>query len=388
MKRSVGMIAVALMGGLGSLGVVGASAGAVVVNTIYVSTTGTDAPNSCSTPATSCKTIDYAISVAVPGDTIKVAAGSYHQTVDVSKPIRLAGAGASSTTLDGTGLDPGGATANASTAGTYGVVFVGTTGGASSVSGFTITNPFPYAVTSGEPEVVALADQNAADSVAITNNIISEGNADPNDGTDFPIGIDTFKNYATTAISHNTIIGTFQGGLLEDNGPVSFDHNTIKGLISNSFTDTSTPVTNTVTTYPAEGVFFLSDLSGSLTGQDATNNRFSQYSGFGVILEAGYNNGNCTDTPCNGSIAGAVTHNHVALGAASTVCAPCGPDPDSSTPAVGIDLESQFNGNNLTATVSNNKGFVTSPDQAIVQKASNGATITVTGSGNTIRVRP
>jgi hypothetical protein len=150
---------------MGSLGYVSGSAGAVVGNTVYVSTTGTDAPNTCSTPSTACATINYAISVAVPGDSVSVAAGSYHQTVDVNKAVRVVGSGAGRTTIDGTGLDP---------VPLYGVVYVGPTGGASSVSGFTITNAADYAET-GEPEVVALADSNPSDSVVISSNIISLG---------------------------------------------------------------------------------------------------------------------------------------------------------------------------------------------------------------------
>jgi hypothetical protein len=340
---------------IGSLAMVGGTAGASV-NTLYVSMTGSDT-NSCTTPATACATINHALGVAVAGDTVKVGAGTYDQTVAITKPVRLEGAGATHTTINGAGIDPGGTL--------YGVVYVGTTGGAVSVSGFTITNPFPDAYTGGEPEVVALADQNAADSVVITQDLISEGAADSSAGTDFPIGIDTFLNAATTTITHNKISGTFQGALLEDNGPVSFSHNKVQHLIAN---------TDGATVYPAEGIFFLSDTGGSLTGQDASRNTFSHYAGFGLIMEAGYNNGNCSSTPCNGSIAGTLSRNHLALGGASG--------------AVGIDLQSQFNGNNLTATVSNNHGYVTSPSQGIDQAATNGATITVTGSGNSIVVHP
>ncbi|HVC70067.1 MAG TPA: hypothetical protein VNC61_07355 [Acidimicrobiales bacterium] len=353
------MAALALMGSLGSLGVVGGSAAAVAVNTLYVSTTGSDAPNTCSTPATPCATINYAISVAVAGETIKVASGTYLQTVAVTKPIRLIGAGPTRSIINGTGIDP---------FPLYGVVYVGPTGGASSVSGFGITGAAEYAETGGEPEVVALADSNPSDSVVITHDIISLG-VDPGSSTDFPIGIDSFNNTATTTISHNTVSGTFQGALLEDNGPVSFDHNKVKSLIANTV-----GVTPDVTTFVAEGLFFLSDLGTSLTGQNASNNTFSSYGGYGIIMEAGYNNGNCSITPCNGSIAGAILHNRLAL--------------QASSPAVGIDLQSRFNGNNLTATVSNNHGFVTSPDQGVVQQASNGATISVIGNGNRIRVKP
>jgi hypothetical protein len=341
---------------IGSLGIMTGPVGAVAVNTLYVSMTGTNS-GGCGSPTTSCASINYALSQAVAGDTIKVAAGTYHQTVAITLPVRLVGAGASRTILDGSGLDPGDSL--------YGVVYVGTTGGASSVSGFTITNPFPFAYTGGEPEVVALADQNPSDSVVITNNIISEGSSDANADTDFPIGIDTFKNYATTTITDNIISGTFQGALLEDNGPVSFAHNKVKSLIA---------VTFDATTYAGEGVFFLSDLAGSLTGQDATGNAFSQYAGFGIIMEAGYNNGNCSNTPCNGSISGTLTRNHFALGGVSG--------------AAAITLQAEFAGNNLTAALTGNRGYVTSPSQSIVQQSTDGATLSVTQNGTNIRVRP
>jgi hypothetical protein len=212
---------------------------------------------------------------------------------------------------------------------------------------------------------VALADTNSNDAVIVTQDVISEGTSDTNAGTDFPIGIDSFQNSAQTVISTNTLSGTFQGALLEDNGPVMVTGNTFKKLISN---------TDGPTVYPAEGVFFLSDLAGSLTGQSASGNTFKSYSGYGVAWDAGYNNGNCSVTPCDGSISGSVTSNTFAL--------------TSGPAATGIYLSSEFTGNDLTATVSDNQGTVTSPSTAIVNSASNGGTLMVTEQNNSLSVAP
>ncbi len=354
---------VALVVSFGTVALVtSSSAGAATGNVRKVTTTGTDTGNCTKNP---CATINYAISQASPNDTVKVAAGTYHQTVQITKALSLVGAGSSKTTLDGSGLDPGGSF--------YGVVYVGNSGGAVTVRGFTITNPFPYAYTSGEPEVVALRDTNPGDSITITKNVISEGNSDPNVSTDFPIGIDTFVNAATTTITHNTITGTFQGALLEDNGPATVASNKITNLISGSDTSTSP-----ATVYPGEGVFFLSDLAGSITGQIASHNSLSGYGGWGVIMEAGYNNGNCTTTPCNGSISGSVDHNKFALGGAT----------EKGNPTAAIDLSAQFAGNNLSATVSSNRGYVTAPSKTITTEATSGATESVTQSKNHIVVHP
>ncbi|HTO00583.1 MAG TPA: hypothetical protein VL068_07900, partial [Microthrixaceae bacterium] len=50
----------------------------------YVKPTGTDA-GACATAATACATITYAVSVATPGQTIRVAAGTYPELVIVDK---------------------------------------------------------------------------------------------------------------------------------------------------------------------------------------------------------------------------------------------------------------------------------------------------------------
>lgn len=298
-----------------------------------VATNGTDTGRCVSSP---CATINYAISQATPGEAIHVAAGTYNQTVDVNKAVRILGAGASTTILDGTGVDPSGN-------GYYGVVYVGKAGGAVTVSGFTITNPYPDAYTGGEPEAVALADPNAGDQISIINDHITEGSADANAGTDFPIGIDTLLNAARTNISGNQISGFFQGALLEDNGPATVHANKFTGLISN---------TDGTTTYPAEGLFFLADENGTYTGQDASNNAFSGYSGYGIAEDAGYTGGYVTaGCVANGSIETSLTGNTLALTGGST--------------ATGISLKSNGTGNDLTGSVTGNKGYVTSPSNAI-----------------------
>ncbi len=67
---------------------------------LYVSTSGSDA-NGCLTPADPCRTLGHAIDVAASGATIHVAAGTYRETVTIPTSLTLAGAGPSSTILDG-----------------------------------------------------------------------------------------------------------------------------------------------------------------------------------------------------------------------------------------------------------------------------------------------
>jgi hypothetical protein len=332
------LLAVPLLSGAG-LVVVGAPSGGTPPPSEQVSTTGTDSGSCVSSP---CATIDYALSKATPGETIHVAAGSYNQTVDITKAINLVGAGASSTTINGDGLDP-----YAMGTGLYGVVYVGNAGGQVTVNGFTITNPFPYSYTGGEPEAVALADTNAGDNVNIVNDTITEGTKDPDAGTDFPIGIDSFLNAATTTISGDTISGFFQGALLEDNGPATVSNDHFKKLISNSDDSTDPP-----TVYPAEGLFFLADEGATYSGQDATGDSFSKYAGDGIDEDAGYSGGYVTPgCVANGSIQTELSNDTFSLRGAQ------GSD--------GIYLSASGTGNSLTGSVDGDTGHVTAPSNAI-----------------------
>ncbi len=355
MKRTlIGAFAVLLLPGA-ALSVVTATAAGAKPSGEFVTTTGADSGNCVSAP---CATVNYAISQASAGESINVAAGSYNQTVDIDKSVTLLGAGAGKTTIDGSGLDP-------TAQGYYGVVFVGNAGGPVTVSGFTITNPYPDAYTSGEPEAVALADHNAGDQITITKDAIVEGTSDTNRGTDFPIGIDTFLNAATTDISRNTVSGFFQGALLEDNGSANLTKNKFESLIS-GFDGTNT--------YPAEGVFFLADEGGTYTNQDAQSNQFSLYSGYGIAEDAGYTNGYCNGTLCPGGLSSTLTSNKFSLTGGST--------------AAAIALSATGNGDNLTAQLTQNKGYVTAPSTAISTASSSGGTLNITENGNKIHVVP
>jgi hypothetical protein len=323
----------------------------------YVSTHGVDV-GSCLKTAP-CATINYAIGVAPLSGIVSVAAGTYDQTVSISKSVSVLGAGANNTIINGVGTPTTGPDA------VVNVLTTGVSAGPIQVSGFTITNPVADTANGGEPFAVVLLDKNASDTITISNNIITEGSADSASGTDFPVGIWGYHSAPTgnTVISGNTISGFFQGALLEDNGPVTVTGNTFQNLISNQ--DTSTTPS---TVYPAEGLFFLSDLGTSLTGQNASGNVFRNYAGIGVAASAGYG------TSDIGSINGAITNNSFDL--------------QGATGAAAIDLLSNNAGSNLTTAVDGNTGHVTSPSDAIDVNATNGGTTSISEQNDNITSPP
>ena len=69
---------------------------------LHVATTGVDAGD-CAAPSAPCRTITYALTQAVAGDTILVAAGEYVESIRINlRGITIEGAGASATTVIGT----------------------------------------------------------------------------------------------------------------------------------------------------------------------------------------------------------------------------------------------------------------------------------------------
>src|SRR5271166_3077911 len=92
----IGVLAAAVLAG----GADAASASASASTPLYVSTTGKDAANPCTSASSPCKTIVHAVleSQSVAGtSTINVAAGTYQEEVPLSSPadegIAIVGAG-------------------------------------------------------------------------------------------------------------------------------------------------------------------------------------------------------------------------------------------------------------------------------------------------------
>lgn len=67
-----------------------------------VAPTGTNANNDCTNPGNPCKTIGYALSVAKPGELVRLAEGTYTEVNTITKPdLTIQGAGAGKTIVKG-----------------------------------------------------------------------------------------------------------------------------------------------------------------------------------------------------------------------------------------------------------------------------------------------
>ncbi len=83
--------------------VAAALAPSAFATTWYVNgVTGND-NNSCMAPTTACKTIGHAISLAASGDTVRVAAATYVETIVIGINLKILGSGAASTIIDAAG---------------------------------------------------------------------------------------------------------------------------------------------------------------------------------------------------------------------------------------------------------------------------------------------
>jgi len=70
-------------------------------NTWYVNGVSGSDSNNCMSATTACKTIGHAISLALSGDSIMVAAATYRENLVIGFSLRMIGSGASTTIIDG-----------------------------------------------------------------------------------------------------------------------------------------------------------------------------------------------------------------------------------------------------------------------------------------------
>ena len=226
------LLAVPLLSGAGLLAV-GAPSGSTPPPSEHVSTTGTDTGTASAHRAPRSTTHSprrhrARRSMSPPVPTTRRSTSRRRSTLSVrARPRRRR------STADG--LDP-----YAMGDGLYGVVYVGNAGGQVTVNGFTITNPFPVQLHGWRARSRRVGrHQRQRQREHRQRHDHRRDGKDPDAGTDFPIGIDSFLNAATTTISGDTISGFFQGALLEDNGPATVSGDHFKKLISN--TDTARP---------------------------------------------------------------------------------------------------------------------------------------------------
>jgi hypothetical protein len=369
MLRRMTMFAVPAVALALSAGVTTAHAsGAIGTTNIYVSVHGSDS-NPC-TKALPCATLQYAVDNAPPGSIIHVGAGTFNQTVNITEPLTIAGSGASKTIIDGSNIDT-----QAMSPAYFGVISVENNtgpGGVITIKGLTVRNAFitqaEYDQDSDPTDIIVYNDQNTGDTVNVSGVALGA----VQDPSDFGgVGFDTFNDAASVHFTHSSVTGTFQGALLEGGGiggSVTVTNVDFKNLIACS-------VTACGASYPAEGLFVLSDQPGTAT-DTVNSNKFMGYAGFGVSADAGYSGGNCTppNGPCTGNVsltANTNTFTLVACASASDGCA-----------AISLDAES---GNELTAHLQGNKGTVHSPDGAIVEAPDSGV-YNVTEINNHIHV--
>ena len=71
-------------------------------STLYVGPSGTNVNNNCQVSLNPCQTINFALTQAPSGATIKVQAGTYPEQVRISQPVTIQGAGATQTIIEPT----------------------------------------------------------------------------------------------------------------------------------------------------------------------------------------------------------------------------------------------------------------------------------------------
>jgi hypothetical protein len=203
--------------------------------TWYVNGVSGSNSNNCKSPTTPCKTIGHAISLAVSGDSIIVAAATYTENLTIGKSLTIVGSGAATTIIDG------------SSAGR--VIAINASSASIAISGFTIRNGRSFFgggifnagrltvsnttvsgnIGRGGGSAGMGAGIGNAGTVTITRSTISGNTVSGPFGAGFGGGL---GNTGTAIVTNSTLSGntaTGSGGGIFNEGNLKFSNGTISG---------------------------------------------------------------------------------------------------------------------------------------------------------------
>jgi hypothetical protein len=175
-------------------------------STLYVNGAKGSDSNNCKSAQHACKTIGHAVGLASSGDTVKVAASTYKENLDIGISLNILGANARTTIVDGN----------------------------QSKTVFTISSPSAVVLLSG------LTIENGKVNGGYAGGISSEGTLTVsnctitgNDGSGGYVG-GIYNYYGTLAVLNSTITGNsasaaYAGGIFSDAGTVTVTNSTITG---------------------------------------------------------------------------------------------------------------------------------------------------------------
>jgi parallel beta-helix repeat protein len=176
-------------------------------------------------------TIAAAVAAASSGETVTVAAGTYKETgIVITKPIDLAGAGASSTIIDATGK-------------VIGITIEGVTSGETRISGFTIENAGLSGIMADKSTKVTIQDNTLTknDTSLVFNPADQSATNCPDSQNPF-LADDcgeaiNLQGTSSSIVANNDVEGNAGGILLDDETAATHD-NTISGnTVSNNMLD-------------------------------------------------------------------------------------------------------------------------------------------------------
>jgi hypothetical protein len=194
---------------------------------------GNDNDN-CNGPQTACKTIGHAISLASSGDTIKVAAATYVESLTIGLNLKVIGSGAKTTIIDGSGIAT--------------VVNISSTSASVVLSRLTIRNGFANSSGAGilnrgiltinactisnnkargEPYGGFGAGVTNAGTLTVNNSTFSDNSIGGAFGAGFGAGL---FNYSTATINNSTFSGNRAsgwGGGIGNEGVLTVNNSTI-----------------------------------------------------------------------------------------------------------------------------------------------------------------